>query len=201
VPRRQRIGAVAIAAVLVAGWVSVPSPASAYVGTRYPSGCPSVVNDGDGWSANCWIGTSYITNSFTVASVQAYAYFMGCYPDLSSRLNYVDGVFGSKTLAAVKCMQGVFGLSADGIVGSATWSAMRNNLTLDFYPPNSAGLCYYNQPDMTQYNNSGWTRESSQTVYDGSTSLGYYTLPWEYTCRLNIWADTVTVGSSSTPCY
>jgi len=33
----------------------------------------------------------------------------------------VDGIFGSRTEAAVRAMQRIFGLSPDGIVGPATW--------------------------------------------------------------------------------
>lgn len=36
----------------------------------------------------------------------------------------VDGIFGSKTLAAVKAFQQVKGLDVDGIVGKDTWSAL-----------------------------------------------------------------------------
>ena len=47
--------------------------------------------------------------------------------DLQTRLNNieanlgVDGVFGPKTVAAVKQFQSKFGLVADGIVGPKTW--------------------------------------------------------------------------------
>ena len=36
----------------------------------------------------------------------------------------VDGVFGSRTEASVRAFQGIFGLTADGIVGKATWYAL-----------------------------------------------------------------------------
>lgn len=41
----------------------------------------------------------------------------------------IDGIFGSKTLAAVKAFQADHNLTKDGIVGSATWGALLNNAT------------------------------------------------------------------------
>jgi peptidoglycan hydrolase-like protein with peptidoglycan-binding domain len=39
----------------------------------------------------------------------------------------VDGIFGPKTEAGVKQMQGFFGLATDGIVGPLTWRALVSN--------------------------------------------------------------------------
>ena len=40
------------------------------------------------------------------------------------RLDSMDGIFGSRTEAAVQRFQEIFGLSPDGIVGPATWNAI-----------------------------------------------------------------------------
>ena len=40
------------------------------------------------------------------------------------KLASVDGVFGSRTEASVRAFQQIFGLSADGVVGKATWYAL-----------------------------------------------------------------------------
>jgi peptidoglycan hydrolase-like protein with peptidoglycan-binding domain len=39
----------------------------------------------------------------------------------------VDGIFGPKTDAAVRQMQGILGVAVDGIVGPMTWRALVNN--------------------------------------------------------------------------
>jgi peptidoglycan hydrolase-like protein with peptidoglycan-binding domain len=57
------------------------------------------------------------TRGATVKSAQARLTVKG-YP-----LN-PDGIFGSKTLAATKAYQAANGLSADGIIGSKTWTKL-----------------------------------------------------------------------------
>ena len=80
----------------------------------------------------------------------------------------VDGVFGDKTLSAVKQFQRIFGLTVDGIVGAATWykiifisNAVRRLSELD-----SRGLTIeeYNQqfPNVLREGDLGQTIEVLQ---------------------------------------
>ena len=60
--------------------------------------------------------------------------------DLQSRLNAlgahlkVDGIFGPKTLAAVREFQRSHGLKVDGLVGPKTTAALRSGRTSSFAP-------------------------------------------------------------------
>ena len=62
---------------------------------------------------------------FFVTRVQALANVIGMVNNLPAATNIPeDGGFGQVTVAAVKAVQQLFGLTQDGIVGSATWSVL-----------------------------------------------------------------------------
>jgi peptidoglycan hydrolase-like protein with peptidoglycan-binding domain len=58
-----------------------------------------------------------------VKKLQTYLYNLG-YLSSSSE---IDGIFGSKTLSAVKAYQKASGLTVDGIVGTNTWSSLSSS--------------------------------------------------------------------------
>ena len=80
----------------------------------------------------------------------------------------VDGVFGDRTLAAVKQFQKIFGLSVDGVVGAATWYKLIfiSNAVRRLSELNSRGLTVeeYNQqfPNTLQPGDRGQTIEVLQ---------------------------------------
>lgn len=73
----------------------------------------------------------------------------------------IDGIFGSRTEAAVRKFQQVFNLDADGIVGSATWYAIVRLYTAvtDLAELRSQGQQFYainwSPPNALQVGNSG----------------------------------------------
>ncbi len=58
-----------------------------------------------------------------VRELQYYLYLLGAYNNIIPAVT-IDGVFGSRTEAAVIAFQKLAGLTADGIVGPATWAAL-----------------------------------------------------------------------------
>lgn len=73
----------------------------------------------------------------------------------------VDGIFGSRTLAAVLAAQGYFGLPETGAVDEATWDAIYNAFSgiettslrsVEIFPANQSGTDAYSQTStLTQY--------------------------------------------------
>jgi len=83
----------------------------------------------------------------------------------------VDGDFGTNTQHAVECFQNQHGLSADGVVGPDTWTALQNSLQFDY--SDGTGWDYYK---ATLYVNKGFDAvrqwESSGRWYtSGSSTL------------------------------
>lgn len=87
---------------------------------------------------------------------------------LNSSGNYnleTDGVFGSKTLAAVQDYQQKNGLTVDGIVGEQTWGALTN-------ASKTSTQTAAQTPKQTQ-NNTQASPDYSQYSYDASTNTAY----------------------------
>jgi peptidoglycan hydrolase-like protein with peptidoglycan-binding domain len=58
----------------------------------------------------------------------------------------VDGIFGAKTTQAVKDFQTKNGLTADGVVGTKTWAALRSGGGGGGQPVKLVDVCNYYDP-------------------------------------------------------
>jgi|SRR5580658_3850597 peptidoglycan hydrolase-like protein with peptidoglycan-binding domain len=111
---RLRALAAMAASTLLVPLVVVMSPSAAQA-----SGCNS--NAVGSWSNNCTVVEGSVNN--LVIGLQNFIdAFEGC-----GQIQ-TDGSFGPITLTAVKCMQGILGVTVDGSVGPITWGAMQSAL-------------------------------------------------------------------------
>lgn len=84
----------------------------------------------------------------------------------------VDGIFGEKTLDALKQFQTAQGLTADGVAGEQTWGALQGGANPS---GNDTSAALYNL--MTQYNsNQGYTPKTAEEIKQQATdeTKGYY---------------------------
>lgn len=90
----------------------------------------SAESDIGGGAANGYPGTA-LRRGDTGASVKQVQFYLRFAASNYSALSSVavDGVFGSATEAAVRRFQSYFGLTADGVVGRATWNKMNEVYT------------------------------------------------------------------------
>ncbi len=118
---RTKAGVGAAAAVCMLGGVAGFTASQAAANIYSPSGCEQVPSS-TYWSSNCSVGYGAVDGGAYVAAVQSVLtgdlFYTGCY----------DASFGSGTYNAVKAYQTNAGLISDGLVGTATWSHLRDDL-------------------------------------------------------------------------
>jgi peptidoglycan hydrolase-like protein with peptidoglycan-binding domain len=108
-----------VVVALAASSLLVPLAVAVSPGTALASGCNS--NAVGSWSNNCTVVEGDVNN--LVIGLQSFIdEFEGCGQITT------DGSFGPNTLRAVKCMQGLLGVTPDGSVGPITWGAMQSDL-------------------------------------------------------------------------
>lgn len=161
-------------------WIA-DTPSAGATQHVYPAGCHTWAygsmeyptdssNDPGDWNGNCWVGESsaYLNDANYVAGVQSLVHTngYGCYPT-------VDGVAGPETNAAIKCWQHARGLSADGIVGSATWQSLGYH-TL-YNPVDEGSYKLYNE--FGTIDTFEHIIETNGYWYTGDCGLGVYDQP------------------------
>jgi peptidoglycan hydrolase-like protein with peptidoglycan-binding domain len=130
---RRVVGSSVTLAIAVSSVGVAMSPAGA--NAFYPSGC--AVSARNGWSPNCYLGTS---GSY-INSDAPYVYGV---QTILNDLGYTiarDCVFGSTTASQVQAWQSNHGLSVDGVVGPNTWTSLQSALAYDHQ---GSGFAYYN---------------------------------------------------------
>ncbi len=92
--------------------------------------------DGNSWSDNYWVGYGCDRNGEYTVGIQRINWGLGF------RQSGIDGLFGPNTKNDVIAYQALRGLARDGLVGSATWAAYRNELIVDLIDPAGNGIFY-----------------------------------------------------------
>lgn len=110
--------------------------------TAFASGCNTVAYEN--WINNCSVYEGNISNYVYAIQVDINASGTGC-GGLS-----VDGSFGPKTFAAVKCFQTAKKIGVDGIVGPQTWQTLLESIGNYYYL--SGGYYYYSRTASGPWN-------------------------------------------------
>jgi peptidoglycan hydrolase-like protein with peptidoglycan-binding domain len=114
--RRPSASNIMLSAATVLAVALIPA---ATVISSAPASAGSCSSDGSDWTTFCTVSLGQ-SNNYVIA-VQRIVTGWGCSP------GGIDGIFGTNTEAAVKCMQRKAGFppdGQDGVVGPKTWSAM-----------------------------------------------------------------------------
>jgi hypothetical protein len=113
----------------------------------YPPACTRWARGSQHWAGNCYVGYSrrtgykYVTSGGMVLAVQRILQEYALRNNGKCHPGRADGLFGSRTSAAVACYQGRANISATGIVGPVTWTNLYNHLY--FCGPERRGVRNY----------------------------------------------------------